>query len=37
MDYLVTKSLPNGSNELGKIVYNNLQECIDKCEEGSRI
>lgn len=37
MDYLVTKSLPNGSNELGKIVYNNLQECLDKCEEGSRI
>ncbi len=37
MEYIVTKSLIDGSKNFGKIVYNNLQECLDKCEEGSNI
>ena len=37
MDYVVTKSLIDGSKNFGKIVYHNLQECLDKCEEGSKI
>ena len=37
MDYLVTKSLESGTKYLGKIVYNNLQECLDQAIEGSTI
>ncbi|MCR5705692.1 MAG: hypothetical protein K6G48_02640 [Acholeplasmatales bacterium] len=37
MDYLVTKALPKGTTELGKIVYNNLQDCMDNVEEGARV
>ncbi len=37
MEYIVTKSLIDGSKNFGKIVYHDLQECLDKCEEGSTI